>query len=62
MVHKVEEYKERVFSGSEASQAMSTIRSREPTFDMNIFLKSIKVRRGRRAGAASGGGESRKQR
>lgn len=43
VVHKVEEYKERVFAGSEASQAMMEIRMRDPTFDMNIFLRSIKL-------------------
>eukprot|EP00955_Chlamydomonas_euryale_P078786 363203-Chlamydomonas_euryale.AAC.21 len=43
MVHKVEEYKERVFSGSEASQAMHEIRTRDPGFDMNVFLRSIKL-------------------
>ncbi len=45
MLHdlQVEEYKERMFAGSEASQAMREIRTRDASFDMNIFLRSIKV-------------------
>lgn len=43
MVHKVEEYKERVLAGSEASRAMQEIRNRDQDFDMNVLLRSIKV-------------------
>ena len=43
MESQVEEYKERMFAGSEASRAMQEIRTRDPSFDMNIFLRSIKV-------------------
>jgi hypothetical protein len=32
-----------VLSGSEASQAMHEIRTRDPAFDMNLFLRSIKL-------------------
>ena len=32
-----------MFAGSEASRAMQEIRYRDPSFDMNVFLRSIKV-------------------
>ena len=32
-----------MFAGSEASRAMQEIRIRDRSFDMNIFLRSIKV-------------------
>lgn len=41
-VHKVEEMKERIMTGSEATQAMSIIRQRNPHFDLNHFVKCIK--------------------
>lgn len=43
MVHKVEDLKARVFTGSEASRAMREIRSRDPAFDMNRFVQSVKL-------------------
>ncbi|GFH23940.1 Tim44 domain-containing protein [Haematococcus lacustris] len=42
IVHKVEEVKERLMSGSESSRAMKEIRARDPTFDMNSFVRAIK--------------------
>ncbi|KAL6759495.1 hypothetical protein V8C86DRAFT_2573456 [Haematococcus lacustris] len=43
IVHKVEEVKERLMSGSESSRAMKEIRARDPTFDMNSFVRAIKL-------------------
>eukprot|EP00798_Chlamydomonas_sp_ICE-L_P015519 gene15520-21608_t len=42
-VHRVEEMKERIMSGSEATRAMQEIRYRDPNFDMNFFVKCIKL-------------------
>ncbi|KAJ9514582.1 hypothetical protein QJQ45_016330 [Haematococcus lacustris] len=39
----VEEVKERLMSGSESSRAMKEIRARDPTFDMNSFVRAIKL-------------------
>lgn len=41
---QVEEVKERMFSGSESSRAMREIRTRDPGFDLNTFVRAIKVR------------------
>ncbi|KAG2484061.1 hypothetical protein HYH03_017081 [Edaphochlamys debaryana] len=43
VVHKVEDLKSRMFTGSEASRAMREIRSRDPSFDMNRFVQMVKV-------------------
>ncbi|MEW5296833.1 MAG: hypothetical protein WDW36_000085 [Sanguina aurantia] len=43
VVHKVEDVKARYFSGSDASKAMAEIRSRDPSFDMNSFVQSVKL-------------------
>ncbi|GFR45893.1 hypothetical protein Agub_g7349 [Astrephomene gubernaculifera] len=43
MVHKVEDIKAQMFTGSEASRAMREIRSRDPSFDMNRFVQMIKL-------------------
>lgn len=38
-----QDLKARVFTGSEASRAMREIRSRDPAFDMNRFVQSVKL-------------------
>ncbi|KXZ52540.1 hypothetical protein GPECTOR_9g584 [Gonium pectorale] len=43
VVHKVEDLKSRMFTGSEASRAMREIRARDPSFDMNRFVQMVKV-------------------
>ncbi|GLC45459.1 hypothetical protein PLESTB_000316300 [Pleodorina starrii] len=43
VVHKVEDIKSRMFTGSEASRAMREIRVRDPAFDMNRFVQSVKL-------------------
>ncbi|GIL68526.1 hypothetical protein Vafri_21798 [Volvox africanus] len=43
VVHKVEDIKARMFTGSEASRAMREIRVRDPSFDMNRFVQSVKL-------------------
>lgn len=40
---RVQEVKARVFTGSEASRAMSEIRARNPSFDMVDFLRALKL-------------------
>jgi len=42
-VHKIEEVKERVLTGSESSRAMREIRTRDPGFDLNNFVRSVKL-------------------
>jgi hypothetical protein len=42
-VTQVEEVKERLTTGSEATRAMREIRTRDPNFDVNRFVQSIKV-------------------
>eukprot|EP00798_Chlamydomonas_sp_ICE-L_P007995 gene7995-1222_t len=42
MTGSVEEMKERIMTGSEVTRAMSEIRCRDPHFDMNKFVKCIK--------------------
>ncbi len=41
---QAEEVKERLLAGSESGRAMREIRTRDPTFDMNNFVRSVKVR------------------
>ena len=42
---QVEEVKERLTTGSEATRAQREIRMRDPEFDMNRFVRSVKVGR-----------------
>lgn len=44
VVSQVDEVKDKILSGSESSRAMREIRTRDPTFDMNNFVRSVKVR------------------
>ncbi len=40
---QVDEYKAKLLAGSESSRAMREIRARDPSFDLNTFVRAIKV-------------------
>ncbi len=40
---QVDEVKEKLLSGSESSRAMREVRTRDPHFDLNYFVRAIKV-------------------
>ncbi len=40
---QVDEMRERILSGSESSRAMLEVRLRDPNFDLNTFVRAIKV-------------------
>lgn len=40
---QIDDLKDRLVSGSEGSRAMREIRTRDPSFDMNNFVRAVKV-------------------
>jgi len=40
---QIDDLKDRIVSGSEGSRAMREIRVRDPDFDMNNFVRAVKV-------------------
>lgn len=41
---QVDEIRGRVMSGTDGSRAMLEVRMRDPSFDLNIFVRAIKAR------------------